>query len=162
AILAVARTRDAPIFGTDVSLQKARTAMFNSGAYAAGDMANATSAAPGVFTAAAADYLADVVDASAGTVKSSAVATSHLNHYVTRWRAFRGIRTALGDGKIAFTDRAGGNMARPFFPDGVDGTLPGPFSYPLNQWSPFNDGLQLDLVYNRVAAHVAFYLQQLG
>jgi hypothetical protein len=53
-------------------------------------------------------------------------------------------------------------MARPFFPDGVDGTPPGPFSYPLNQWSPFNDGLQLDLVYNRIAFHVAFYLQQLG
>lgn len=28
--LAIARTRDAPVFGTDVSLQKARTAMFNS------------------------------------------------------------------------------------------------------------------------------------
>ena len=161
-VLGLARTRDAPVFGTDVSLQKARTAMFNSGAYAAGDMAAATSAAPGVFTPAAADYLSDVVDVNAGTVKFSIVTTSHLNDYVTRLRAFLNLPNALGDGAIAFTDRAGGNMARPFFPDGVDGTPPGPFSYPLAQWSPFNDGLQLDLVYNRVASHVAFYLQQLG
>jgi len=161
-VLGLARTRDAPVFGTDVSLQKARTASFNSGAYAAGDMASAASAAPGVFTPAAADYLSDVVDLNAGTVKFSVVATSRLNDYVTRLRAFLNLPTALGDGAIAFTDRAGGNMARPFFPDGVDGTPPGPFSFPLAQWSPFNDGLQLDLVYNRLAAHVAFYLQQLG
>jgi uncharacterized protein GlcG (DUF336 family) len=158
--LGVARTRDAPIFGTDVSLQKARTAMFNSGAYAAGDMASAASAAPGVFTAAAADYLSDTV--SGTNVQFTVVGTSHLTDYVTRLRAFLGLPNALGDGAIAFTDRAGGNTARPFFPDGVDGTPPGPFSYPLNQWSPFNDGLQLDLVYNRIAFHVAFYLQQLG
>src|SRR5262249_6421352 len=37
-VLAVARTRDAPVFGTDVSLQKARTSAFNSGAYAAGEL----------------------------------------------------------------------------------------------------------------------------
>ena len=155
--LGVVRTRDAPIFGTDVSLQKARTAMFNSGAYAAGDMAGAASAAPGVFTAAAADYLADSV--SGKNAQFTVVGTSHLTDYVTRVRAFLGLPNALGDGAIAFTDRAGGNMARPFFPDGVDGTPPGPFSYPLSQWSPFNDGLQLDLVYNRIAFHVAFYLQ---
>jgi hypothetical protein len=70
--------------------------------------------------------------------------------------------SALGDGKFAFTDRAGGNMARPFYPDGVDGTPPGPFSFPFDQWSPFQDGEQLDLVYNRLAFHVAFYLQQAG
>lgn len=159
-VLGLARTRDAPVFGTDVSLQKARTAMFNSGAYAAGDMASATSAAPGVFTAAAADYLADTVNGA--NVQFTIVSTSHLTDYVTRLRAFLGLPNALGDGAIAFTDRAGGNLARPFFPDGVDGTPPGPFSYPLNQWSPFNDGLQLDLVYNRIAFHVAFYLQQVG
>ena len=159
--LAVARTRDAPVFGTDVSLQKARTAMFNSGAYAAEDLANASAPTP-LMTPAAADYLADAVDLNAGTVAFTTIATSHLDDYVTRVRAFLGLPNALADGAVAFTDRAGGNMARPFYPDGVDGDPPGPFSYPLAQWSPFNVGQQLDLVYNRVTVHVAFYLQQAG
>lgn len=161
--LAIARTRDAPVFGTDVSLQKARTAAFNSGAYAASDLATASAPTP-LMTPAAADYLADVIDhnANAATVALSTVAISHLNDYVIRVRAFLGLPNALGDGAIAFTDRAGGNMARPFYPDGVDGNPPGPFSFPLAQWSPFNVGQQLDLVYNRVAVHLAFYLQQVG
>jgi len=158
-VLGLARTRDAPVFGIDVALQKARTAMFNSGAYAAGDLSAAASAAPGVFTAAAADYLSDQIDPAAGTARFTLVATSHLSDYVSRVRSFLGLPNALGDGAVAFTDRAGGNMARPFFPDGIDGTPPGPFSYPIAQWSPFNVGQQLDLVYNRLAFHVAFYLQ---
>lgn len=157
--LAVARTRDAPIFGTDVSLQKARTAMFNSGAYAANDLANAT-APTALMTPAAADYLTDGL--SGTTLTFTTLTTSHLTDYVTRVRNFLGLPNALGDGAIAFTDRAGGNMARPFFPDGVDGTPPGPFSYPLAQWSPFKVGQQLDLVYNRLAVHVAAYAQRAG
>ena len=50
------------------------------------------------------------------------------------------------DGSVAFSDRAGGFLSRPFFPDGIDGTDNGPFSKPFDQWSPFNDGLQLDLI----------------
>ena len=50
------------------------------------------------------------------------------------------------DGSVAFSDRAGGFLSRPFFPDGIDDTENGPFSKPIDQWSPFNDGLQLDLV----------------
>jgi uncharacterized protein GlcG (DUF336 family) len=160
-VLALARTRDAPVFGTDVALQKARTAAFNSGAYAANDLATATAPTP-LMTPAAADYLADAVDLNAGTVAFSTVAVSKLSDYVTRVRGFLGLPNALGDGAIAFTDRAGGNMSRPFYPDGVDGNPPGPFSFPLAQWSPFNVGQQLDLVYNRLALHVAFYLQQVG
>ncbi|MBK5265017.1 MAG: heme-binding protein [Alphaproteobacteria bacterium] len=38
AVLGIVRAPDAPIFGTDVSLQKARTAAFFSGAYAANDL----------------------------------------------------------------------------------------------------------------------------
>jgi uncharacterized protein GlcG (DUF336 family) len=160
-VLALARTRDAPVFGTDVALQKARTAAFNSGAYAANDLATATAPTP-LMTPAAADYLSDAVDLNAGTVAFSTVAVSKLSDYVTRVRSFLGLPNALGDGSIAFTDRAGGNMARPFYPDGVDGNPPGPFSFPLAQWSPFKVGQQLDLVYNRLAVHVAFYLQQVG
>ncbi|HEX6833420.1 MAG TPA: heme-binding protein, partial [Rudaea sp.] len=158
-VLALARTRDAPVFGTDVSLQKARTAAFNSGAYAADAIAAAT-APTALMTPAAADYLADTVDGT--NVTFSIVATSHLTDYLNRARTFLGRPSAFADGAIAFTDRAGGNLARPFYPDGVDNTPPGPFSLPLAQWSPFQVGQQLDLVYNAVATHVAFYLLQAG
>jgi Haem-degrading len=57
----------------------------------------------------------------------------------------------------AFSNRAIGNLARPFFPDGdIFSGLTGPLSKPatddgvfavgINEWSPFNVGLQLDLV----------------
>src|SRR5690349_7626859 len=81
---------------------------------------------------------------------------------LTNLRAFLGLPNALGDGAIAFTDRAGGNMARPFYPDGVDGNPNGPFSHPIAQWSPFQDGLQLDLVYNALALNLAGYLTAAG
>src|SRR5262249_6179430 len=45
----------------------------------------------------------------------------------------------------AFTSRAMGFLARPFFPDGISGAPNGPFSKPLAIWSPFNDGLQIAL-----------------
>lgn len=50
------------------------------------------------------------------------------------------------DGSIAFSDRAVGFIHRPFFPDGIDGTPPGPLSTALPEWSPFNVGLQLAVV----------------
>ena len=40
---------------------------------------------------------------------------------------------------VAFSDRANGFLSRPFFPDGIDGTQNGPFSKPINVWSPFNN-----------------------
>lgn len=112
-ILGVARTPDAPIFGTDVSLQKARTATFFS-------------------------------RRDAGQILIDA---GHA-HFVNTIRAF-GLPTALADG-VAFSDRAGGNLSRPFYPDGIDLNPPGPFSFPINVWSPFNVGLQLNLVQNRL------------
>jgi len=112
-ILGIARTPDAPIFGTDVSLQKARTAAFFSRPDAGQILINAGHA-----------------------------------HFVNAARAF-GLPTALADG-IAFSDRAGGNLSRPFYPDGIDANPPGPFSFPISVWSPFNVGLQLNLVANRL------------
>ena len=50
------------------------------------------------------------------------------------------------DGSVAFSDRGLGFLHRPLFPDGIDDTAPGPFSTPIAEWSPFNVGLQLDLV----------------
>lgn len=109
-VLGVFSTADAPIFGFDVSVQKARTAAFYSNASAATLL---RSAEGGRF--------AKYVDAAARD----------------------GLRF---DGAFAFTDRAGSLLSRPFFPDGSDGSANGPFSKPITEWSPFNDGLQLDLV----------------
>jgi hypothetical protein len=50
------------------------------------------------------------------------------------------------DGSVAFSDRAVGFLHRPFFPDGLNGEPPGPFSTGIGQWSIFNLGLQLDLI----------------
>ncbi|MBI1765139.1 MAG: heme-binding protein [Acidobacteria bacterium] len=50
------------------------------------------------------------------------------------------------DGSVAFSDRAIGFLARPLYPDGIDRTLPGPFSLPLTDFSPFNVGFQLDAI----------------
>ena len=71
-----------------------------------------------------------------------------LNSYVDRATA-DGIRL---DGSIAFSARAGGFLHRPFFPDGIDNTAPGPFSTGINEWSVFNVGLQLDLIKNNLVA----------
>jgi uncharacterized protein GlcG (DUF336 family) len=134
AILGVVRTRDAPVFGTDVSLQKARTAAFFSGAYAADDLRALPPAA---------------------YANGTRIAFAS---YVTASQAFFGIPTIFDDGQYAFTPRAIGNIARPFYPDGVEGTQNGPLSKPFDAWSPFTDGLQLDLVYNAALSTVAGYV----
>jgi uncharacterized protein (TIGR03437 family) len=56
---------------------------------------------------------------------------------------------ALGvplNGSIAYSSRGIGFLARPFAPDGQDAAPNGPFSVPIANFSPFNDGLQLALV----------------
>ncbi|MBD8524329.1 GlcG/HbpS family heme-binding protein [Pseudomarimonas arenosa] len=153
-ILAFARTRDAPIFGADVSLQKARTAAFYSGAFAAEELLSR----PEV------NYFATslVPNANATALNLSVVDTVQIGDYVSRVREFLDSPTALGDGAFAFSDRAGGNLSRPYFPDGIISPQSGPFSRPFDQWSPFHDGIQLDLVYNNLALHVAHYVNQLG
>jgi uncharacterized protein GlcG (DUF336 family) len=141
SILGIVRTRDAPVFGTDVSLQKARTAAFFSDPAAASDL---QSDSPAMYLNA---------DGTGFTQSSD------ISAYLTAVRSFLGKPTALADGAIAFTDRAGGNLSRPFYPDGQDGQPNGPFSKPYaTQWSPFNDGLQLDLVYNSIIGHVVYEL----
>ena len=44
----------------------------------------------------------------------------------------------------------------------VPGRPPGPLSLPINDWSVFSTGLELDLDYNQAALFLAFYLQQIG
>jgi uncharacterized protein GlcG (DUF336 family) len=62
---------------------------------------------------------------------------------------------------VAFSARAVGNISRPFFLDGIDGSAPGPFSLPFpglfagsQSWSPFNTGLQLGLILSKVATPI--------
>ncbi len=138
-ILGVVRTRDAPIFGIDVSLQKARTAAFFSSAAAAGALNGVPPAT----------YL------NGGLI---VLRKESLSQYVAAAQTFLGMPTALADGAVAFSDRAGGNLSRPYYPDGIEGNPPGPFSKPAGQWSPFSTGLQLDLVYNAIVQHIGFVL----
>jgi uncharacterized protein GlcG (DUF336 family) len=135
AVLGIVRTRDAPVFGIDVSLQKARTAVFFSNSAAAGDLL----ATPDT------SYLAS------GTVSSIA-------DYVQDFRDFLELPAGLSDGAIAFSARAIGNLARPFFPDGIPETTNGPLSKPDTDWSVFSTGLQLDLINNALVQHVTFIL----
>ena len=157
AILAMARTRDAPVFGADVSLQKARTAAFFSGS--------------GKFTKAPADLLralpapiylaplAEPVDLAQG-IQLLETPLVEFSNYVSSLQNFLGVTKALEtDGPFsAFSDRAGGNLSRPTFPDGPVAVPPGPLSKPTGQWSVFNVGLQSDLIYNALIQHVAFVL----
>jgi uncharacterized protein GlcG (DUF336 family) len=110
SVLGIMSNADAPVFGFDVSAQKARTCTFYSSSSAG---ASLRSAEGGKF------------------IKYADAAGSD------------GLKL---DGSVAFTDRAGGFLSRPFFPDGLDGTANGPFSKPIDRFSPFNDGLQLDLL----------------
>ena len=135
-VLGVVRTRDAPVFGTDVSLQKARTAAFFSNATARDQLNSATDA---IYVRlpdkSIAFPISNYVDAAIGLFNDPDVLT----------------------GEFAFTDRAGGNLSRPFFPDGIEGADNGPFSKPFPEWSPFSTGLQLDLVINGILTHVAAF-----
>jgi uncharacterized protein GlcG (DUF336 family) len=107
AVLGLVRTPDAPVFGTDVAVQKARTALLFSHPATPGDMAALPAAAP--------------------------------------------YASALVAG-IAYSTRAVGNLARPFLPDGMEGSGPGPLSKAFASWSPFSTGLQLDLVQSQLTA----------
>jgi uncharacterized protein GlcG (DUF336 family) len=103
AVLGFFQNADAPRFGIDVSVQKARTASFFS-------------------------------SPDAGT----ALGRLGLGRYLRDGMAL--------DGSIAFTSRAVGFLAQPFFPPGIPATSEGAFSLPAGTWSVFNTGLQLDLV----------------
>ena len=114
-VLGIFRTTDAPVFGFDVSTQKARTAAFFSNRNAA-----------------------------------TLLRTAGFGSYVDRANA-DGLKL---DGSIAFSDRAGGALSRPFYPDGLNPNPAGPFSREITEWSVFNDGLQLDLIRTNLLAAI--------
>ena len=110
SVLGFFQNADAPNFGIDVSVQKARTANFFSHPQAAAELRAAGFAI----------YVRDVPL----------------------------------DGSVAFTSRAVGFLAQPYFPPGIGGTTEGPFSTPIRAWSPFNTGLHLDVVEDAVLGGV--------
>jgi uncharacterized protein GlcG (DUF336 family) len=139
-ILGMVASRDAPVFGADVSIQKARSVALFSNAVAASYL----SALP------PARYLSTYQ--GSGIMAQSQPIGAH----VTALQTFLGNPNALTDGAIAYSDRSIGNLSRPFFPDGIDGAPPGPL-YTLNGFgSAFHDGLQLDVTINAILQHVLF------
>lgn len=123
AVLGIVRSPDAPIFGTDVSLQKARSVNFHSHPNAATDL------------------LADP--------------NPDVQAFVAKARTFFNDPQAL-TGNFAFSDRAVGNVSRPYFPDGEVRPLSGPFSRPIAQFNPFSTGLQSALILANLGEHLAF------
>lgn len=115
-VLGIFRQQDAPVFGFDVSAQKARTVAFMNRPDAAG-----------------------------------LIRAAGFGSYVDR-AAADGI---FLNGAVAFSDRGFGFLNRPLFPDGINGTQAGPFSINLGDWSPFNVGLQSDLVFRRLTTPAA-------
>jgi uncharacterized protein GlcG (DUF336 family) len=128
SVLGLVRSPDAPIFGIDVSLQKARTANFFSGRFAASELLAASGEVP---------------------------------QFVSRTRSFLGDSNAL-TGTFAVSDRAIGNLSRPYFPDGEVGQPNGPLSRPIRQFSPFSTGLQSALVIANLGQHLQFVAGQSG
>jgi uncharacterized protein GlcG (DUF336 family) len=125
SVLGVVRSPDAPIFGIDVSLQKARTVAFLSNARAAAELA-----ANG-----------------AGTVQNRLALS----------RAFFNDPNIF-TGQTAWSNRAVGNVSRPYFPDGEVGRPPGALSPGIASFNPFNTGLQSELVTGNIVTHVGFLL----
>jgi uncharacterized protein GlcG (DUF336 family) len=121
--LGIVRSPDAPIFGIDVSLQKARSAALFSNANGGANLL--------------ADPSADV------------------RAFVPATRTFLSNPAAL-TGQTAFSDRAIGLLARPYFPDGEVARPNGPLSRPIAKWSPFSTGLQSALVLTNLAQHLNF------
>jgi uncharacterized protein GlcG (DUF336 family) len=127
AIVGLARQPDALVDAIDAVPQKARTALFFSSPGAAAAL---QARAPAVYPD--------------GTV-------SPIGAYVTAAQALFGNPSIFANG-VAFSSRSIGNISAPFFPDGIEGTANGPLAKPFANWSIFDNGLELDLVINKVVA----------
>jgi uncharacterized protein GlcG (DUF336 family) len=127
-ILGLVRTPDAPVFGLDVAVQKARTVLFFSDPAAAATLA---ALPPAVYPATKTPYA--------------------ISNYLAASQQFFSNPNVFADG-TAYSDRAIGDISRPFYPDGINGNAPGPLYKPFASWSIFDDGLQLDLALNAILA----------
>lgn len=128
--LGLVRSPDAPIFGIDVALQKARTVALLSGPRGAADLG--------------------------GTTLPGGAADPNVRAFVGRMAAFLPGSSGALTGAVAFGDRSVGNLARPYYPDGEVGRPNGPLSRPIGQFSPFSTGLQSALLVQNVVQHVVF------
>jgi uncharacterized protein GlcG (DUF336 family) len=124
-IAGLVRQPDALVDAIDAVPQKARTALFFSSPAAAAAL---LARSPAIYPD--------------GTLSPIAA-------YVTAARAFFNDPSVFSNG-VAFSSRSVGNIANPFFPDGVEGTANGPLAKPEPQWSIFNNGLELDLVIDKI------------
>ncbi|TZG24625.1 heme-binding protein [Sphingomonas montanisoli] len=131
SILAVVRSPDAPIFGIDVAIEKARTAAFFSNPRASADLTG---------------------NPNPGVSGSPSVAS-----YAAAMQSFTGQNNILTGG-YGVSARVLGLLARPYFPDGEVGKPNGPLSRPFAAWSPFSVGLQSTLVTPNILQHVGFIL----
>src|SRR5215813_9369621 len=127
-VLGAVSTTDAPISSFDISVQKARSAVFASSPSANSILRNAQG---GAFLAPK-PYVKYADAANAEGLKL--------------------------DGSVAITGRCLIFLARPFLPDGIDGTVNGPFSNPIEDNSAFNTGLQLDFVLGGIVSALGPYL----
>ena len=135
--LGLVRSPDAPIFGIDVSLQKARTSAFFSGSRVAAEL--------GAVTTAIGNPDANVRD------------------FVSLLTSFFGPANGAFDGRFAVSNRAVGLVARPYFPDGEVAQSPGPLSRPINFFSPFSVCCGWELAYTISALwHSIFYRFEKG
>ncbi len=130
-VLGLVSTVDAPIFGIDVSLQKARSAAFMSRKDTAKQLLSIP-ANPGL----------------------SGLFPLRFSDYVQRAQLFFGASALTG--QTAFSERAIGNFGRDSYPDGINTTPFGPFGINPTSNTPFDDGLQLDLVINNIAQHLLY------
>jgi uncharacterized protein GlcG (DUF336 family) len=128
------RTLDAPVFGYDVSVQKARTAAF----FSRPDAGAQLTALDG--------ELATVLDVLDDAFTAGEQLINSLTPYDTHVDAAAAFGVDL-DGSVAVADRTGGFLSRPNLPDGIRGAGPGPFSaLGPDEFSPFNTGLQTVLM----------------
>ena len=116
------------MFGADVSIQKARSVIYFS-RLGVGSAFN------------------DVSNITAPPIPSSNGAFANYANAVSL------AAPALFNSGTAFSYRALGDLAQPFYPEGIDGTPPGPLSLPFANWSPSSTGLQPDLVTFDIATY---------
>jgi uncharacterized protein GlcG (DUF336 family) len=135
-VLGIVTTPDAPNFGIDVSLQKARTAAFLSNP-AAGALLNADPPPPP----------SPYFNPEPPALKFNAAATSFFH-------------APVFSQSHAWSARAVGTISRNSYPDGIGGSPNGPFSFPASLTTPFSDGLQLNLIAYDLFVHLAWIADQ--
>lgn len=144
-LLGIYRSEDAPVFGFDVCVQKARSSVMFS---------RQAQAVPVVRTS---------IGQILNTSQEPLLFAAGYNLSALYLQKYRDAMIAAGipvDGSIAFSDRAIGFIARPNLPDGIVSGIVGPLTAfgplagpgnPVNRFSQFNTGIQVDLVLGNLA-----------